>query len=193
MGKGGTMWLPPDERAMLLAYYVRTADETGDVTFRYDNWALALPPEWHCFRQVSCIKSSARKVCVGHFTADEPPWVPNVEEGLAFQWTLDRIRIVNFRLEERGLARVAAIPNSGWFKVQLTASGRDLGRKYASWFGRSGEWFKEFRGHWLRLLLVAILAYVMGVLTDPIRNALFPSPSSPNSPSSVIQEEFHGN
>ncbi|MCK4376497.1 MAG: hypothetical protein KAX19_14265 [Candidatus Brocadiae bacterium] len=176
-----------------MAYYVRTADETGDITFLYGNWALALPPEWHRFRQVSRIKSGARKVCAGGFPADEPPWEPNVVEGLAFQRTLDRIGIANFRLEERGLARITRLYKGHGFKVELTATGCDLGRKYASWFWRSGEWFKEFKGHWLLILLVAILAYVMGLLTDPIRNALFPSPSSPNSPSSVIQEEFHGN
>jgi hypothetical protein len=37
--------------------------------------------------------------------------------------------------------------------ITLTVEGYDLGRKYARFLTRSGEWFEEYRNHWLWLIV----------------------------------------
>ena len=47
--------------------------------------------------------------------------------------------------------------------VQLSLEGYDLGRKYSSWWTRSGLWFAEFKNHWI-WFIVSFLGGVIGAL-----------------------------
>ncbi|MCH8119927.1 MAG: hypothetical protein IIC00_09390 [Planctomycetes bacterium] len=47
--------------------------------------------------------------------------------------------------------------------VQLTLDGYDLGRKYSSWWTRSGLWFAEYKNHWI-WIIVSFLGGVIGGL-----------------------------
>jgi len=47
--------------------------------------------------------------------------------------------------------------------VQLTLDGNDLGRKYSSWWTRSGLWFAEYKNHWI-WFIVSFLGGIIGGL-----------------------------
>jgi len=47
--------------------------------------------------------------------------------------------------------------------VQLSLEGYDLGRKYSSWWTRSGLWFAEYKNHWI-WLIVSFLGGIIGGL-----------------------------
>jgi len=47
--------------------------------------------------------------------------------------------------------------------ITLTIKGYDLGRKYSSWWTRSGLWFAEYKNHWI-WIIVSFLGGVIGGL-----------------------------
>ncbi len=47
--------------------------------------------------------------------------------------------------------------------MQLSLEGNDLGRKYSSWWTRSGLWFTEYGNHWI-WIIVSFLGGVIGGL-----------------------------
>ena len=47
--------------------------------------------------------------------------------------------------------------------VSLTLKGYDLGRKYSSWWIKSGLWFAEYKHHWI-WLIVSFLGGIIGAL-----------------------------
>ena len=61
---------------------------------------------------------------------------------------------IHFEYEEEDLSK---------FKISLTLKGYDLGRKYSSWWTRSGLWFAEYRHHWI-WLIVSFLGGIIGAL-----------------------------
>jgi len=60
-------------------------------------------------------------------------------------------KLIDFELEENV------------FRINLTLNGLDLGRKYRSWWTRSGLWFAEYKNHWF-WLIVSFLGGIMGAL-----------------------------
>ncbi len=51
----------------------------------------------------------------------------------------------------------------GAITARLSLEGNDLGRKYSSWWTRSGLWFAEYRNHWI-WIIVSFLGGVIGGL-----------------------------
>lgn len=47
--------------------------------------------------------------------------------------------------------------------ITLTIKGYDLGRKYSSWWTRSGLWFAEYKNHWI-WIVVSFFGGVVGAL-----------------------------
>jgi len=47
--------------------------------------------------------------------------------------------------------------------ITLTIKGYDLGRKYSSWWAKSGLWFAEYKDHWFWLIL-SFLGGIIGAL-----------------------------
>jgi hypothetical protein len=73
-----------------------------------------------------------------------------------------RIQIANSTLDKRNL--IALMPSQGdAFTLSLTLTGYDLGRKYNSWWSRSGLWFAEYKDHWFWLIL-GFLGGIIGAL-----------------------------
>ncbi len=74
----------------------------------------------------------------------------------------DRVEIADLDLKERGYIRVNF--ENTEFSVALTLKGCDLGRKYDSSFWIwSGLWFKEYKDHWI-WLIVCFLGGIVGAL-----------------------------
>lgn len=64
-----------------------------------------------------------------------------------------RIEVAHLLLTERALLSVVQHESElDVVGVTLTVAGYDQGRKYARWLSRSGEWFEEYRNHWLFLI-----------------------------------------
>ena len=74
----------------------------------------------------------------------------------------EAVEVANRRLQDRHLVNVHE-DGTGIYGVTMMLEGRDLGRKYNSWFDRSGLWFREYKDHWV-WLIVSFLGGVLGAL-----------------------------
>jgi hypothetical protein len=52
---------------------------------------------------------------------------------------------------------------TGQYEVRILLAGWDLGDKYMSWWSRGGLWFREYKDHWV-WLIVSFLGGVLGTL-----------------------------
>jgi hypothetical protein len=84
---------------------------------------------------------------------------------------LARIEVAHTLLMERGLISFERHEQDlNVVRITLTVTGYDLGRKYATFFSRSGEWFEEYRNHWM-FLFVGFFGGVLGaLLIDVLKN-----------------------
>jgi hypothetical protein len=138
------MWLPKDERKLLQGYYV-TIGEFGE------------QHEFPLEHLMGFIKSSA---------SDHLPPADDAQRAKKYNaWLKDRNRIItaNKALEERGLIKLSHDNNvfictyreagpHPRLTVSLTINGYDIGRKYNSWFARTGLLYAEYRHHWIWLI-----------------------------------------
>ena len=95
-----------------------------------------------------------RKVLVhyykGLFSVDSRTrfYMSTLEKTLQEPDTRNRAKIASKTLQRRDL--IAFLHDHGdALTVQLSLEGYDLGRKYSSWFTRTGLWFAEYRHHWI--------------------------------------------
>ena len=51
------------------------------------------------------------------------------------------------------------------YRIKLSVESYDLAKKYSHWFTRSGLCWKEYKGHWLIVLIGAILGFLLGKFT----------------------------
>jgi hypothetical protein len=76
--------------------------------------------------------------------------------------TRNRVKIASKILKQRNL--IAFLNDQGdALTVQLSLEGYDLGRKYSSWWTKSGLWFAEYKDHWF-WLIVSFLGGIVGAL-----------------------------
>ena len=131
------MWLPKDEREMLLKYYscFPNTREGG---------------EFFAFSERAYI--ATRNLIERKFIYNFSGTQINSEEDLAIYSNCVRVSLEGF------------LPPSGELGdiifLRLTLSGLDLASKYDNWFTRSGLWFAEYKHHWLWV----ILAFIAGSL-----------------------------
>jgi len=80
------------------------------------------------------------------------------------EWLAERdaVEVANKMLQDRRLVNVRE-RGTGFYGVTMALKGRDLGRKYNSWFDRGGLWFREYKDHWV-WLIVSFLGGVLGAL-----------------------------
>ena len=160
------MWLPKDERKLLRGYSWRIREPEKDTWFRMSNW-LRVFKSWRT-------KATAKKVPLyveneHKEDLDIRRWKKAIKNNVPFQKRFD---IANAALEKRGLIRVQKHQHEPDVAgITLTMDGYDLGRKYSKWFIRSGQWFAEYRYHWIWI----ILAYGGGILTHWIVRCLWKS------------------
>jgi len=156
------MWLPKDERSLLAGYYILL----GEV-----NWE-----KWHKASTVSRLLSGRRYSTLPIYGEHDPednfvgPSVDPISDTEEYGAMLRRVRVANELLAERGLVLIAAHQSqSDVFGVKLTIKGYDLGRSLSKWFTRSGLWFREYKDHWLWL----IMAFFGGALCNQLLDAMF--------------------
>ena len=173
------MWLPRDERHLLMAYYVNIFNiDDRNVSIYVDkpkwfvisNWTRIFEiPKWFPILTPWMIKQTACKV-KGYFdtstAADENSKSNNltrkaVKKHIEYD---KRLKIANTALEKRKLIRMqkheCCDDVAG---IDLTIEGYDLGRKYSSWWTRSGLWFAEYKNHWI-WLIVSFVGGIIGAL-----------------------------
>ena len=75
-----------------------------------------------------------------------------------------RFDFANISLEKRNLIKIKKHESeSDAAGISLTIEGYDVCRKYSSWWGYTGLWFKEYKDHWIMLIL-GVLGGVLGSL-----------------------------
>jgi hypothetical protein len=150
------MWLPKDERKLLQGFYITIGKVDVQHEFSLDNL-------------MGFIESNA---------SDRLPPIDDPQYAKRYKaWLKDRNRIITATkaLEERKLIKVShdndifartyieAGPHPR-LTASLTITGYDLGRKYSSWFTRTGLWFAEYKHHWI---------WVIGSFVSGITATLF--------------------
>lgn len=129
--------------------------------FEEPNWIPILTP-W-------LIKRAACKVKAYGDRADMPNKedknMEQAQEEIKWRIRVDkRLKISNAGLERRGFIELQNHQSESDVKaISLTINGYDLGRKYNSWWTRSGEWFAEYKNHWI-WIVVSFLGGVLGAL-----------------------------
>jgi hypothetical protein len=152
------MWLPKDERLILVGLYHNT--QVGcDTAYRvsdlirllrgYGKTTLPDTEDAESGQDNSVATSESMKEYINN-------------EG--------RVQHALRHLAARGLITLTAQQHGqNIVEVALTLPGYDLGRRYANWFDRTGLCFQEYRHHWLWL----IVAFVGGGIVGKLINWLF--------------------
>ncbi|MBC8217398.1 MAG: hypothetical protein H8E73_02930 [Planctomycetes bacterium] len=153
------MWLPIDERHLLLGYYVNIFNIDDKNVCRYldspkwfemSDWTTILAkPNWIPMLTPWLVKHAARNV-KAYGGSDKAPTSKNkgVDEFLEevkIHIKLDRrLQFSNSGLEKRKLISVQRHQRCDEVAgISLTIEGCDLGRKNSSWWARGGLFFAE--------------------------------------------------
>jgi len=162
------MWLPNDERRLLEGYCARIGGLARELWFKLG----ALTPLLKCKRP-SLAAAGVREYS-DPLPADEGPGLPPLEMQRGIREYIElceRIEAANLALCERGLIVITRHEHEqDVFGVSLTVAGYDLGRMYATWFGRTGEWYREYQHHWLWLILSFLGGVIGALLVEVLRN-----------------------
>jgi hypothetical protein len=157
------MWLPKDERHLLLGYYVSIGNDEEEVWFALEEWAhifegsltrVPILAPWQ-------IKRLARKA--KHYRVLDEPLNINQNNNKQDTVNADKIRTANKRLENRGFIKLRRNHCGSMMGITLKIEGYDLGRKYNAWWTRTGVWFAEYRYHWI-WVIGSFLAGIAGTL-----------------------------
>jgi hypothetical protein len=158
------MWLPRHERLILAGLFHNIADGRDEAFHKSD---LA-----RCF-------SSYRKRRIPEYGDDDAGKnldddADPKEQIATYIGHERRVNLAVRQLAARGLLTLSF--HSGEpsvMVVALTLPGNDLGRKYANWFDRSGLWFREYKDHWLWLLVAFIGGGFVGGFISNLADRLF--------------------
>ena len=159
------MWLPKDERKLLRGYYWRIKVPEKDHWFKMSNW-LPILDSWRAKGPANKVPAYGEKE--DQQNPDITQWEKEIPRLAALQKRLD---IANDVLQKRGLIEIQKHQHEPAVAgITLTMDGYDLGMKYRNWCVRSGQWFAEYRRHWIWI----VLGYVAGLFTkwlaDYVRN-----------------------
>ena len=167
------MWLPKNERRLLLAYYVNIGEIERKKWFIKTDWYPVLRSS-KIKRAAGAIKGTYK----GPIQKDEGDWGWDNLSKRSVEWEQREawkdsqeveINRINNTLKMRKLINVHFFPPFAIVVgVSLTIEGYDLGRKYNSWLSRSGLWFAEYKDHWFWL----IISFVGGIIGALIVNWL---------------------
>jgi hypothetical protein len=150
------MWLPKDERR-LLSYYYRRINKVETDQYLEMNELIKL------LRKKQAEKSK-REIILGTYNILEN--VNNLlsQRGL-IKWENRNPDSIYVLKELPKTSESLSLPENTTvtFRITLTLKGYDLGRKYSSWWARSGLWFTEYKDHWFWLIL-SFLGGIIGAL-----------------------------
>ena len=143
------MWLPTDERRLLAGYFTHIG-EVGK-TKSYKTRELRKLLARTCPRKLW-------EYCDNDSPPDSSYETSESDADLVKRYFAEtkRLELANKHLDERKLITLSKHESDEVYSITLTIEGYDLGRKYASFWTRSGEWFQEYQSHWFWLILGAI-------------------------------------
>jgi len=153
------VWLPKYERRLLQGYHFKVRQVKKDMYVEnIQDWVAVMKSLFvkHAVHQIG--KTPKRSSAEGG--GDKGIDDLKKDTGEFFE-----VNSVNVALKEPGLIDsthyidYATSPSS----ISLTITGYDLGRKYNSWWKRSGLWFAEYKDHWFWLIL-GFLGGIIGAL-----------------------------
>ncbi len=152
------MWLSKDERKLLSYYYRKIKNIESDQVFQIADLIQALGKEEHPGPQ-----KTKREIILATYNILE-----NVNNLLSqrdlITWkNLDPNSISAAHSYDHPTSQVLFENAKVRLCITLTIKGYDLGRKYASWWTRSGLWFVEYKNHWF-WLIVSFLGGIIGAL-----------------------------
>ena len=163
------MWLPKGERTLLLAYFLEIGEPDKEGWYKEHNLVNALK-----------VKSIKKSISVMRDYSKNSLTEESAKQGLQnkndisllenaikdYINYLNRVYTANSRLAKRKLVttKIHQVERD-FVGISLTLEGWDLARKYTSWFGKTGEWWKENKGHWVWVLLGIIFSFITGWLT----------------------------
>lgn len=161
------MWLPNDERCLLRGYYAQLHDVDVERWFSAESWFPVLDGK----------ETTGKIPEYGHEVEPKGPSViaQETKEYLnkarrIYQNKASRIEVANNILSQRGFIKFSKHETvDSVFGVSLTIDGYDLGRRYSSWFERSGLWFREYREHWIWLIVAFAGGIIGAVLLDCLK------------------------
>ncbi|MEX0701211.1 MAG: hypothetical protein WD069_03870 [Planctomycetales bacterium] len=160
------MWLHNDERRLLSGYYALVQDVDEEKAYEISSLQPLLTK--------ACQYASIREYGPSA-SGDESASINDQALSSHLKAYIDeraRIRRANRILEARGLIKSRDYQHVGdVILISLTTDGYDLGRKYSSWWARSGLWFEEYRNHWF-WLIIAFFGGILGALLVEIATKL---------------------
>jgi len=176
------MWLPKDERRFLVIYgraiqkYLEKIDSSPFKEKWYDIGDLVEIFQAKDYKKKAGeLENVFQKTGKENKTDNKPNNLEqmneNVKKHLNGRASVD---VANASLSARGLV---TIKPHGSMKnvigVSLTIEGYDLGRKYASWFTRTGLRFREYKDHWIWLIIAFLAGGILGPLIVEVVKRLF--------------------
>jgi hypothetical protein len=158
------MWLPREERQLLIFYAAYDADLHGN-------------PMVFSVKELG--DTATRRLCAGQIakcaerikkgkgqTGQQATCDSESSNGSAtyMKWLNAKgvIESANSRLKVRGLIGFREC-GTGQYEITLNLSGWGLGRKYSSWWERNVLWFREYKDHWI-WLIVGFIGGICGAL-----------------------------
>lgn len=156
------MWLPRDERYLLMVYYICNPQPSPAEQIYCANELECFFIKkylWIPFVGPKMVIRLARLLRDQKSTDSTPDGNQSV---LSLVKTDHRIKSINTMLKERDLIEVRDC-GTCFYEIKMKLKGLDLGRKYASWLTRSGLWFAEYKDHWF-WLIVGFLGGIIGAL-----------------------------
>lgn len=140
-------WLPKDERRLLAGYYVNMSDVGQEKAYDLDDLSPLLTFRGH--------RSRIPEYGDPEPTSAEPDDPESVKDAIHLSiQAQNRVKKANALLAARRLITYQPhvhAPNV--VVIGLTLEGYDLGRRYSSILESSGLWFREYREHWMWLVI----------------------------------------
>ena len=171
--RGKIMWLPKEERKLLIIYTkaIRKAIEKIESSVTNQKWyslddLINIYMAKDFAKQAENLKDAFHKATDKTYensqsSNDTPEQMKkSIKNYLSVKAEIDA---ANNALAERNLIKITPHERQPRIGISLTIEGYDLGRKYADWFTCSGLHFKEYKDHWIWIIL-GFLAGVLGAL-----------------------------
>lgn len=175
------MWLPKEERYLLIVYTVFDPNfNASALTFQIEDlkWVFAKyighgdvvnraselkqkenkPKSKNNNGKNKKVGGNEKSFIVGNNNNNKE----FVKKYMSWLRAKSTIESVNNRLRERGLIEFHEC-GTGFYSVKLKLAGWDLGDKYSSWWSRNVLWFREYKDHWI-WIIVSFLGGIVGAL-----------------------------
>ena len=169
------MWLPKDERRLLLAYYLKLERVGAEGWFGEDSLAKMLASKRNVRKSVEELKEYFHGGAGEDQVMDTASDKFNVEKAKKrnkqYISNTKRVEIANGHLEARDLITMKPHQSThGLNQVALTLDGYNLAVKYGKFFTCTQEWWVEYKGHWLWRIISYMVTFVLGLMTGRLTN-----------------------